>query len=313
MSADAVDLGVHLSPWLEAEKGRSRRPRLVDEASADVAVIGGGITGLTTALRLAEAGRTVVLVDQNAIGSGTTGHSSAKVTSQHAITYAPLLARYGQDALRAYAGANEEAKEAIADLAGSGGIDCDFRRRDAWVYAAGDSDRALIEAEARAAKRAGLPAKLSEAVPLPFRDRGRPGLREPGGVRPAALRPGARRAVRGGRRDDLRGHPRDRRQRRVAGPCRDRARRRRRRPRRRRDADPVPRPRRVLRPCVPEPLLLRHGCRRRPDPRGDADHRDRTDAVVARDSPWRPRAADGRRRESRHRHDRGRARSATGG
>jgi len=168
VSADAIDLGVHVSPWLETGKGRSRRPRLEDEASADVAVVGGGITGLTTALRLAEAGMTVVLVDQHAIGSGTTGHSTAKVTSQHAITYAPLLARYGQDAIRAYAKANEDAKEAIAELAGAGGIDCDFRRRDAWVYASGDSDRALIEAEARAAERAGLPAKLSEAVPLPF-------------------------------------------------------------------------------------------------------------------------------------------------
>jgi len=161
------ELGRHLSPWLEGEEGRKHRPRLEDEACADVVVVGGGITGLTCALRLAEAGRDVILLDQSSIGSGTTGHSTAKVTSQHGLTYASLLARYGHDAIRAYARANEEAKEVIAERADSG-IDCDFRRRDAWVYATGTSDRALLEAEVRAAKRAGLPAKLVDEVPLPF-------------------------------------------------------------------------------------------------------------------------------------------------
>ena len=135
--------------------------------SSEVAVIGGGITGLTAALRLAEAGRAVVLVDQSSIGSGTTGHSTAKVTSQHGITYAPLLGSHGPEAIQTYGRANEEAKETIAGLGGSR-IDCDFRRRDAWVYAAGEADRELIEAEARAAKRAGLPARIDDDVPLPF-------------------------------------------------------------------------------------------------------------------------------------------------
>jgi glycine/D-amino acid oxidase-like deaminating enzyme/nitrite reductase/ring-hydroxylating ferredoxin subunit len=157
-------LGKHLSPWLENEQ--RRRPRLEEAELAEVAVVGGGIVGLTTALQLAEAGREVVLVDQGAIGSGTTGHSTAKVTSQHGIAYAPLRGRHGADAARLYGQANEGAKEEIADRAAS--IDCAFRRRDAWVYATGAADRGLVEAEARAAQEAGLPARLSDEVPLPF-------------------------------------------------------------------------------------------------------------------------------------------------
>jgi glycine/D-amino acid oxidase-like deaminating enzyme/nitrite reductase/ring-hydroxylating ferredoxin subunit len=163
-----MDLGAHVSPWL-AGTGRRRDP-LDGDVNADVAVAGGGIVGLTAALDLAESGRDVVLVDQGGIGTGTTGHSTAKVTSQHGITYAPLVAKRGDDAARIYARVNEEAKERIAGLAES--IDCAFRRRDAWVYATGSADRELVEAEARAAKRAGLPVELSDTVPLPFPTQG---------------------------------------------------------------------------------------------------------------------------------------------
>ena len=167
MSAEEAGLGRHVSPWLDRDSDRPRRPPLEGEVSSEVAVIGGGITGLTAALRLAEAGRAVVLVDQSSIGSGTTGHSTAKVTSQHGITYAPLLSSHGPEAIQTYGRANEEAKETIAGLAESR-IDCDFRRRDAWVYATGEADRELIEAEARAARRAGLRARIDDDVPLPF-------------------------------------------------------------------------------------------------------------------------------------------------
>ena len=164
-------LGRHVSVWLEGGTDRVRRPALAGKAEVEVAVVGAGIVGLTAALRLAEAGRSVTVVDQSGIGSGTTGHSTAKVTSQHGLTYAALRDRYGDEAARAYGRANEAAKETIAELAGSG-IDCGFRRRDAWVYAAREADRSSIEAEAEAARKAGLPARLEEDVPVPFETAG---------------------------------------------------------------------------------------------------------------------------------------------
>src|SRR3954467_7563464 len=52
---------------------------LQDDLQCDVLVIGGGITGVTTALLLAQQGRHVVLLEAGEIGSGTTGHSTGNL------------------------------------------------------------------------------------------------------------------------------------------------------------------------------------------------------------------------------------------
>jgi glycine/D-amino acid oxidase-like deaminating enzyme/nitrite reductase/ring-hydroxylating ferredoxin subunit len=147
------------SIWLET-KG-PELPRLERDITADVAVIGGGIVGVTTALLLHEAGARVVLIDANRIGHGVTGHTTAKVSSQHGLRYASMEA----DVARTYGAANEHALAWIADRVEQDGLDCDFRRRSAYVYS---RERAQIEIEARAAATAGLPASFVSSAPLPF-------------------------------------------------------------------------------------------------------------------------------------------------
>ena len=163
-----VDIGHsrHTSLWLD-DLPTTSHPSLTERRSFDVAVVGGGVTGLTTALLLARDGRSVCLLDQGSIGTGTSGHTTAKVTSQHHLTYAKLRVTHGADGARTYAQAMEAAKERVAAFADEG-IDCDLRRRPAYVYATRTSERALIEAETSAAQEAGLPATLDDQVPLPF-------------------------------------------------------------------------------------------------------------------------------------------------
>jgi glycine/D-amino acid oxidase-like deaminating enzyme/nitrite reductase/ring-hydroxylating ferredoxin subunit len=168
----------HTSLWLDDTPERRFGP-LTGDRSFDVVVIGGGITGLTTALLLARAGRSVAVLEQALVGSGTSGHTTAKVTSQHHLTYAKLRRTHGQDGARTYGAAMEAAKEQVAALVGEG-IDCDFRRRPAYVFATRPGERLLVEWETRAAVAAGLPAAFDDDVPLPFPTRG--GLRFDGQV-----------------------------------------------------------------------------------------------------------------------------------
>jgi glycine/D-amino acid oxidase-like deaminating enzyme/nitrite reductase/ring-hydroxylating ferredoxin subunit len=106
------------------------------------------------------------------VGTGTTGHSTAKVTSQHGITYARLRLTHGTGGARTYADANERAKEWIARVVEEERIDCDFRRRDAYLFATSWIERRLIEREAAAARGSGLPAELVDDVPLPYETKG---------------------------------------------------------------------------------------------------------------------------------------------
>ena len=176
-SPDATDplteLGKPLSLWLDGPELTPPRPALAEDVRAEVCIVGGGITGLTTALLLAREGRSVVLIEREHLGSGSSGANTGKVSSQHGSIYAPITKRYGVEAARTYGRANEEAKELIAELVAEGdGIACDFRRRDSYLYAADEGQRSDLEQEARAAKDAGLPAELTDEVPLPFTTRG---------------------------------------------------------------------------------------------------------------------------------------------
>jgi glycine/D-amino acid oxidase-like deaminating enzyme/nitrite reductase/ring-hydroxylating ferredoxin subunit len=156
------------SVWLATRPEPRSFPTLDEDVSADVVVIGGGIVGLTSALLLQEGGASVVLLEADRLGHGVSGHTTAKVTSQHGLIYARLRSRFGADGARAYAEANQAALEWMAARVESDAIDCDFRRRPAYAYVTSPRARGKVEDEVRAAQEAGLPARLAESVPLPF-------------------------------------------------------------------------------------------------------------------------------------------------
>lgn len=163
-------MSTHRSPWL-ATTDAPPYPPLVGDLTADVAVVGGGITGLTTALLLQRRGAEVTVVEADRVGAGTTGHTTGKVTSQHGLVYDDLTKHHGERLARLYAEANQAAVEMVGDLAaelGSDvGIDCRFQRTPAIVYTDRTSERSAIQDEHAAAVRLGLPADLTTDVGLP--------------------------------------------------------------------------------------------------------------------------------------------------
>jgi glycine/D-amino acid oxidase-like deaminating enzyme/nitrite reductase/ring-hydroxylating ferredoxin subunit len=134
----------------------------------DVAVLGGGITGLTTALLLQQAGASVAVVEAGRIACGVTGYTTAKVTSLHGLTYAKLTSTFGAEGARVYGQANQAGLELIARLVEQLGIDCDFERLPAFTYTEDPQRVSAIEAEVEAAQQAGLPASFSSQIGLPF-------------------------------------------------------------------------------------------------------------------------------------------------
>jgi len=154
--------------WLAAAPDPPARPRLDGDVRADVAVLGGGIVGITTALLLAEAGASVVLLEAGRLAGGTSGATTAKVSSQHGLIYDALRSRHGAETARRYGEANEAALAWIAARVQRDAIDCDFRRQSSYAYVTAAGERAKVEREAQAAAEAGLPASLVTETPLPF-------------------------------------------------------------------------------------------------------------------------------------------------
>lgn len=159
------------SLWL-ATAPATGYPPLAGPLEVDVAVIGGGIAGLTTALTLKRRGLTVAVVEAARIATGVTGNTTGKVTSLHRLVYTELAVRHSRDAARTYGEANQAAIEHIAKTVDAEAIDCDFRRVANYTYTESDEFLGQIRAEASLAAELGLPSAFTEDVPLPFLTRG---------------------------------------------------------------------------------------------------------------------------------------------
>ena len=143
-------------------------PPIEGRSAADVVVIGGGITGLTTAYLLAKQGLSVAVLEARAIATGTTGHTTAKVTALHGLTYADLIKRHGMRKAALYAQANVAAVERIASIVQEENIECDFRSLSAYTFAFSEDNVGQIHEEVEAANSLGFQTRFDPAPPLPF-------------------------------------------------------------------------------------------------------------------------------------------------
>jgi glycine/D-amino acid oxidase-like deaminating enzyme/nitrite reductase/ring-hydroxylating ferredoxin subunit len=155
------------SLWSETAP-TSRYPAPAGDATYDVAVIGGGITGLTTASLLQREGRRVAVLESRRIGKGETGKTTAHLTEALDTRYHVLVSRFGAEGARLGAEGQRAAIERIARFVEELAIVCDFRRVPGYLYAERPQDKDQLEREHEAAGRAGVAATLTTSVPLPF-------------------------------------------------------------------------------------------------------------------------------------------------
>lgn len=155
------------SYWI-ATTPESNYPALPGDIRVDVAILGGGIVGITSALLLKQAGVSVAVVEADRIIKGVTGYTTAKITSQHDLIYNRLISELGREKAKQYADSNQAAIEKIEYIVRSWDISCDFSHKPAYVYAGSQDSAQSILDEVRAAWSLGLPASFEESPPLPF-------------------------------------------------------------------------------------------------------------------------------------------------
>jgi len=157
----------HVSYWIDSTPETSY-PELPGDLSVDVAVVGAGIVGLTTALLLKRAGRSVAVIDSQKIVGQVTGRTTAKLTSLHGLIYSYLIKSFGEDAARAYAESNQAAIEIVDTIRTQLGSECDFERLAAYTVTESKEQMPALEAEAEAAAKLGLPVDFVTETTLPF-------------------------------------------------------------------------------------------------------------------------------------------------
>jgi glycine/D-amino acid oxidase-like deaminating enzyme/nitrite reductase/ring-hydroxylating ferredoxin subunit len=184
------------SLWLDGLPD-SGYPTLDGDATVDVAVVGGGITGLTTALLLKRRGLDVAVVEADRVGTGVSGNNTAKVTALQSTLYSSIVQRHGETGAADYAAASLAGVAQLAALVEEEGIDCGLQRRPAYTYAYAESEHDAVEREAEVAKRAGLPVVLEResTLDVPFPVYGAVRLDDQLLIHPARYAAGLARAV----------------------------------------------------------------------------------------------------------------------
>jgi glycine/D-amino acid oxidase-like deaminating enzyme/nitrite reductase/ring-hydroxylating ferredoxin subunit len=155
------------SYWMHSSDSTRFAP-LTGDITVDVAVVGGGVAGLSAAWEVHEQGRSVAVIEADRIATGVSGYTTAKLTAQHGLVYERLRRTRGPEAARLYARSQQDAVERVAELASGLGIDCEFERTSAFAYAVREGEAPGLRAEADAAREAGLAAEYVERTDLPF-------------------------------------------------------------------------------------------------------------------------------------------------
>ncbi|CAG9622953.1 FAD-dependent oxidoreductase [Sutcliffiella rhizosphaerae] len=141
-------------------------PTLKEDKRADVCVVGGGITGITTAYQLVQEGLKVILIDADQILNGTTGHTTAKVTAQHGLIYDEMMQHFGQEKAKLFYQANQDALHYIKDMVVKKRIDCDYHEQDAIIYSQSEDDDLKVLKEYEAYETLGINGELVYDIPL---------------------------------------------------------------------------------------------------------------------------------------------------
>lgn len=156
------------SLWLDFTEKKKKFPSLSNDLETDVCIIGSGILGLSCAYYLSKLGFKVTVLEKDGIGEKATGHTTAKITSQHNLFYDYLIHSFGKKFASDYLEANEKAIENIKQIIDNEKIKCDFQYQNSYVYTTDKAELKAIKKEVASVQSLGFPCEFVTKTGLPF-------------------------------------------------------------------------------------------------------------------------------------------------
>ena len=153
------------SLWKKTERELlESKEKLKGQRETEICIIGGGITGISTAYYLSKEGKKVILLERGELADKVTGNTTAKVTSQHGLFYDYLIENKGKDYAKKYYMANQEAIKNIEKIIEEESINCDYEEQAAYVFTQDAKEVDKIKKEVKAVKAIGGEADFEQVI-----------------------------------------------------------------------------------------------------------------------------------------------------
>lgn len=159
-----ITSGANISYWVSTVQPIVFE-KLQHDVETDVLVIGGGISGLTSAYCLLKEGISVVLVEDGFIGSGESGRSTAHISYALDDRYSEIAKAFGEEKARLATQSHIAALEWINQIVLTENIDCNFKRIPGYLFPNEKDNKVSLEKEFEATRKVGLNTQMLTQVP----------------------------------------------------------------------------------------------------------------------------------------------------
>ena len=132
----------------------------------DVAIIGGGVTGISTAFHLQRAGKKCIVIEANNLCFGTTGGTTAHLNTLLDTPYTRIIKNFGKEDAQLVAKATAEAIHLIKASMVQNGIECEFEDASAYLFSQTNDQTEDLDEIYEACQEVGLDVSYNLSLPL---------------------------------------------------------------------------------------------------------------------------------------------------
>lgn len=136
---------------------------LKEDIFVDVLIVGGGMTGISTAYHLRDSNLKVCLVEKNEICKGVTSRTTGKLTYLQENIYSKLLKYHDYDKVKLYLDSQIDAMNMVADIVNKNNIDCNLEKVRSYVFSQNNDGE--LEEEIELLNKMKVPIKLTNVFP----------------------------------------------------------------------------------------------------------------------------------------------------
>jgi glycine/D-amino acid oxidase-like deaminating enzyme/nitrite reductase/ring-hydroxylating ferredoxin subunit len=159
--------GARISLWQDAMPDYTAKPADISDQTFDVLIVGGGVTGITTALQLQKSGRRCVVAESHNLCFGTTGGTTAHLNTFFDTTYNRISNDFGEEGARVVARATSQALELYRSNIEAYSIDCGYEVKDGYVFSQDEKQTEELQKMFDASVQAGVDVKWIDRIPVP--------------------------------------------------------------------------------------------------------------------------------------------------